>query len=62
MTERLAISRIGHRGDGVADGPEGSVFVSYTLPGETVEVEPRLKHLIHFLMAEIGRRRKDQSA
>ena len=40
MTERLAISRIGHRGDGVADGPEGSVFVSYTLPGETVEVEP----------------------
>jgi len=40
VTERLAISRIGHRGDGVADGPEGSVFVSYTLPGETVEVEP----------------------
>ena len=28
---------------------------------ETVEVEPRLKHLIHFLMAEIGRRRKDHS-
>jgi len=40
VTERLTISRIGHRGDGVADGPEGSVFVSYTLPGETVEVEP----------------------
>jgi 23S rRNA (uracil1939-C5)-methyltransferase len=40
VTERLAISRIGHRGDGVADGPHGPIFVSYTLPGETVEVEP----------------------
>lgn len=29
---------------------------------ETVPVEPRLKHLIHFLMAEISRRRKDQTA
>jgi Lon protease-like protein len=29
---------------------------------ETVEVEPRLKHLIHFLMAEISRRQKDKSA
>ena len=29
---------------------------------ETVEVEPRLKHLIHFLMAEITRRQKDPSA
>jgi len=28
---------------------------------ETVDVEPRLKHLIHFLMAEISRRRKDQA-
>lgn len=26
---------------------------------ETVDVEPRLKHLIHFLMAEIKRHRKD---
>jgi ATP-dependent Lon protease len=26
---------------------------------ETVEVEPRLKHLIHFLMAEISRRQKN---
>ena len=29
---------------------------------ETVEVEPRLKHLIHFLMAEISRRQKDPGA
>jgi 23S rRNA (uracil1939-C5)-methyltransferase len=40
MTERLTISRFGHRGDGVADTPAGPVFVPYTLAGETVEVEP----------------------
>ena len=28
---------------------------------ETVEVEPRLKHLIHFLMAEIKQHRKNRS-
>ena len=39
MIERLAIDRIGHRGDGVADTAEGPVFVPYALPGETVEVE-----------------------
>lgn len=40
MTERLTISRVGHRGDGVADTAGGPVFVPYTLAGETVEVEP----------------------
>jgi 23S rRNA (uracil1939-C5)-methyltransferase len=40
MTERLVIDRLAHRGDGVADTPAGPVFVPYTLPGETVEVEP----------------------
>jgi 23S rRNA (uracil1939-C5)-methyltransferase len=40
MTERLTIARLGHRGDGIADTPAGPVFVPYTLPGETVEVEP----------------------
>jgi 23S rRNA (uracil1939-C5)-methyltransferase len=39
MTERLVIDHIAHRGDGVADTPDGPIFVSYTLPGETVEVE-----------------------
>jgi 23S rRNA (uracil1939-C5)-methyltransferase len=39
MTERLVISRIGHRGDGVADTLGGPVFVPYALPGETAEVE-----------------------
>jgi 23S rRNA (uracil1939-C5)-methyltransferase len=39
MTERLVIDRLAHRGDGVADSPGGPLFVPYTLPGETVEVE-----------------------
>src|SRR5438046_1331494 len=39
MTERLVIDRLAHRGDGVADTPAGPLFVPYTLPGETVEVE-----------------------
>ena len=33
----LTIERLGHRGDGVAQGPEGQVFVPQTLPGEVVE-------------------------
>jgi len=39
LTERLAIDRLAHRGDGVADAPSGPLYVPYTLPGETVEVE-----------------------
>ena len=40
MPERLVINRLAHRGDGVAETPAGPVYVPYTLPGETVEVEP----------------------
>ena len=52
MTEQLIISRLGHRGDGVADTPDGVVYVPYTLPGETVTVEhvaghPDRRHLLH---------------
>jgi 23S rRNA (uracil1939-C5)-methyltransferase len=51
VTERLAINRLAHRGDGVAETPAGPVFVPYTLPGETVEVEsvpghPDRRHLL----------------
>jgi 23S rRNA (uracil1939-C5)-methyltransferase len=51
MTERLVINRLAHRGDGVAETPSGPVFVPYTLPGETVEVErvpghPDRRHLL----------------
>ena len=37
MTEQvsLSIERIGARGDGVAAGPDGAVYVPFALPGET---------------------------
>ena len=38
MSGRLVISRLGAQGDGVADTPEGPVFVPFALPGETVTV------------------------
>src|SRR5688572_33005024 len=44
MSERLTIDRIAHRGDGVADTPQGPVYVPYSLPGETVTVEPSPDH------------------
>jgi 23S rRNA (uracil1939-C5)-methyltransferase len=55
MTERLTITRLGHRGDGVADTAEGPVFVPYTLPGEVVEVEASPGHLDrrHLLQVEV---------
>src|SRR5262245_36948150 len=40
MVARLEIKRLGRRGDGIADSPAGPLYVPYTLPGETVEVEP----------------------
>ena len=39
MVERLVIARIGRRGDGIAETPAGPLFVPYTLPGETAEVD-----------------------
>ncbi|MGZ8388486.1 MAG: RNA methyltransferase, partial [Rhodoplanes sp.] len=39
MIERLTIARLGKRGDGIVDTPEGPIYVPYALPGETVEVE-----------------------
>jgi 23S rRNA (uracil1939-C5)-methyltransferase len=39
MVERLTIARIGRRGDGIADTPDGPVYVAFALPGETVETE-----------------------
>ena len=44
MAERLEIVRLGHRGDGVADGAAGAVYVPGALPGETVEVEDDAGH------------------
>jgi 23S rRNA (uracil1939-C5)-methyltransferase len=39
VVERLTIARIGHRGDGIADGLDGPIYVPGALPGEVVEVE-----------------------
>ena len=44
MTEQLTIARLGHRGDGIADTPDGPAYVPYALPGETVTVEPVAGH------------------
>ena len=51
MVDRLVISDIGHRGDGIAQTPGGPVFVPYTLPGETVDADavqghPDRRHLL----------------
>ncbi len=40
MVERLVIDHVGHRGDGVAFADGQSLYVPYTLGGETVEVAP----------------------
>jgi 23S rRNA (uracil1939-C5)-methyltransferase len=58
--ERLAIVRIGHRGDGIAEGPGGPIYVPGTLPGETVEVEsvpghPDRRHLLNVEQASAAR-------
>ena len=39
MIERLEIARVGRRGDGIAQTPAGALYVPYTLPGETAEVD-----------------------
>src|SRR5262249_57844435 len=44
VVDRLAIVRLGHRGDGIADGADGPIYVPYTLPGETIETEPWPDH------------------
>ena len=38
MDLEVRIARLGAQGDGVAEGPEGPLFVSFTLPGELVSV------------------------
>jgi 23S rRNA (uracil1939-C5)-methyltransferase len=39
MPETLTIHRLGHRGDGIADTPDGPFHVAGALPGEAVEAE-----------------------
>jgi 23S rRNA (uracil1939-C5)-methyltransferase len=40
LVERLATDHMGRRGDGVARGADGPIYVPYTLPGEVVDVDP----------------------
>jgi len=44
VVERLVIDRLGQRGDGIADGADGAIYVPGALPGETVEVEAATGH------------------
>ena len=57
MVERLTIDHVGHRGDGTSlDGRE-PVYVPYTLPGETVEVDHVVGHhpdRRHLLAVEVA--------
>jgi hypothetical protein len=39
MMSKLTIDRLGGRGEGVAQGPDGSIFVPYALAGETILAE-----------------------
>ena len=60
MVERLTIIDIGHRGDGVAQTPAGSVFVPYTLPGEIIDADtvpghPDRRHLLRVIEASHDR-------
>ena len=60
MVERLVINRLGHLGDGIADGTDGAIYVPGTLPGETVEVEsvaghPDRRRLLHVDVASSER-------
>ncbi len=44
MAEHLTIDHVGHRGDGVAFAGGHTLFVPYTLSGETVETGPLADH------------------
>jgi 23S rRNA (uracil1939-C5)-methyltransferase len=39
VAETVDIVALGHGGDGIAETADGRLFVPYTLPGETVEID-----------------------
>jgi 23S rRNA (uracil1939-C5)-methyltransferase len=53
VVERLIIDHVGHRGDGVAFAGGQTVFVPYTLDGETVDAEPVADHPDRRLVSRI---------
>ncbi|MEE8633066.1 MAG: TRAM domain-containing protein, partial [Methyloceanibacter sp.] len=40
MALEVEILRLGTQGDGVAEGPDGPIFVPFALPGERVAIKP----------------------
>lgn len=40
MTIKATIDHLGAQGDGIANTPQGQIFVPFTLPGETVNAQP----------------------
>jgi 23S rRNA (uracil1939-C5)-methyltransferase len=61
MTEQIVISRLGHRGDGVADTPEGPVYVPYALAGEIVTVAPVPGHPDRRHLVRIDKRSRERA-
>jgi 23S rRNA (uracil1939-C5)-methyltransferase len=59
MELEIEISRLGAQGDGVAEGPEGPIFVPFTLPGERVKVavDPESDHARLVEILEPSRKR-----
>jgi 23S rRNA (uracil1939-C5)-methyltransferase len=60
VAERLLIGRLGHHGDGIAEGADGPLYVPGALPGETVEVaeiagHPDRRRLVHVAAASAER-------
>jgi 23S rRNA (uracil1939-C5)-methyltransferase len=41
VSRQFAISRLGHKGDGIAETPEGNAHIAFALPGEIVTAEER---------------------
>jgi len=48
MELEVRIDRLGAQGDGLAQGPDGPLFVPFTLPGELVKVVAEARsHVAH---------------
>lgn len=62
MIEHLEITRLGRRGDGIADAPDGPIYVPFTLPGEIVEGEAWPGHPDRRLPIKIERASPDRIA
>ncbi|WP_242913596.1 class I SAM-dependent RNA methyltransferase [Brevundimonas pishanensis] len=58
MTQTLTIARMGHHGDGIAETPNGPVFVPGALPGEVVRGEVKDGRLDSFELVEASADRR----